>query len=172
MNEGIQTQSSTTTAKLRTASILMLAADAGLLAWAAMAALLPTHLPGPGGAPILEVGFERFAHSSWQALATASPGVTEFVTILFRLYGAYGVAFSLVAMAVAATAFRRGERWAWWALLVGNAITYPVAMTYDRIVGAIGPFEAMEYVGLAVIGVALVLAAPFRPACRAARATA
>jgi hypothetical protein len=30
------------------------------------------------------------------------------------------VAFGLLAIAVAATAFRRGDGWAWWALLVGT----------------------------------------------------
>lgn len=33
--------------------ILLLIADAGLVAWGAMAAALPDLLPGPGGTPIL-----------------------------------------------------------------------------------------------------------------------
>ena len=33
----------------------------------------------------------------------------EFMTVLFRVYGAYIVAFGLLAIAVAATAFRRGR---------------------------------------------------------------
>jgi hypothetical protein len=45
---------------------------------------------------------------------------TAFMTVLFRVYGAYIVAFGLLAIAVAATAFRRGDGWAWWALLVGT----------------------------------------------------
>ena len=40
-------------------------------------------------------------------------------------------AFGLLASAIAVTAFRRGERWAWWALLVGNTIALVSAMTYD-----------------------------------------
>src|SRR5690242_1022896 len=106
MNEHVQNQ---TNPSRRIASILVQVADAGLLAWGAMAALAPKHLAGPGGAPILEVGYERFTSSSWQGLASASPKAVDFITMLFRLYGAYGAAFSLVAIVVAATAFRRGE---------------------------------------------------------------
>jgi hypothetical protein len=54
-------------------------------------------------------------------------------------------------MAIAANAFRNAERWAWWALLVGNTIAFVSAMAYDRIVGAIGPFEMSEYLVLAAI---------------------
>jgi hypothetical protein len=72
------------------------------------------------------------------------------------------VAVAVLSIAIATTAFRRGEGWAWWALLVGNTIAFGGAMTYDRIVGAIGPFEMLEYVGLAGIYGALAVTAPFR----------
>ena len=53
-------------------------------------------------------------------------------TLLFRIYGIYCVAFSLLAIAIAANGFCRGERWAWWALLVGNTLTYVGAAAYDQ----------------------------------------
>ena len=74
------------------------------------------------------------------------------------MYGIFIVAFSWLAIAIAANAFRHGERWAWWALLVGNTIAFVSAMAYDRIVGAIGPFELSEYLGLAVIYGSLAIA--------------
>jgi hypothetical protein len=77
--------------------------------------------------------------------------VTIIPALLFRMYGIYGVGLSLLAIAIAAMGFRRGERWAWWALLVGNTIGYGAAMVYDQIVGAIGPFELSEYLGLAAV---------------------
>ena len=69
------------------------------------------------------------------------------------------------------TAFRRGERWAWWTLLVANVIAYGSAMSYDRVVNAIGPFEMMEYAGLAAVFAALAVKAPFRSAEQLAQAT-
>ena len=81
--------------------------------------------------------------------------------MLFRMYGIYGVAFGLMASAIAVTAFRRGDSWAWWALLVGNTIALVSAMTYDWIVNAIGPFELTEYLGLAIVYGSLAVTAPF-----------
>jgi hypothetical protein len=150
-------------ASRRVAWIGIVLADIGLLAWAAMAAFAPERLMGPGSAPILPAGYEGYTGASWDALSAVSAKAPEYVTLLFRMYGLYGVAFSLLAIAVAANAFRHGERWAWWALLVGNAITYVGAMVYDQTVRAVGPFEVTEYVALAlVIGALLVTAGPFQ----------
>jgi len=145
----------------RIAWLVILIADAGLLAWGAMAALAPQYLLGPGGRPILPAGYEGFSGGSWSELANMSPMTAGFITLLFRLFGAYGVAFALLAIAITATAFRRGEGWAWWALLGGNTIAFGTAMTYDRIVGAIGPFEMTEYLGIALIYASLAVTAPF-----------
>ena len=142
--------------------VLILIADLGLLGWGAMAALLPDLLPGPGSAPILAAGYEGFTKGSWQELTNASPMAARFMSVLFRLYGAYIVAFGLLAVGIAATAFKRGDRWAWWALLLGTTIAYGSAMTYDWTVGAIGPLEMSEYLGLAIIYGALGVTAPFR----------
>ncbi|MGH8834471.1 MAG: hypothetical protein ACRDWG_05675, partial [Actinomycetes bacterium] len=99
---------------------------------------------------------------SWQELVATTPKTAEYTTLLFRMYGIYGVGLSLLAIAIAANGFRRGQRWAWWALLVGNTIGYGAAMVYDQVVGAIGPFEMSEYLGLAAIYGSLASTAPFR----------
>jgi hypothetical protein len=65
----------------------------------------------------------------------------------------------------------RGERWAWWALLVGNTVAMVSAMTYDKTVNAIGPFELSEYLGLAIVWGALAVTAPVGAAGPQARAT-
>ncbi len=146
--------------------ILIVAADLGLLAWGATAALVPERLVGPDSTPILTAGYQGFTGYSWQELLATAPKAAEYATLLFRMFGLYGVAFSLLAIAIAANGFRRGERWAWWALLVGNTITFIGAMAYDQIVRAVGPFELSEYLGLAAIYGALAITAPFRAASR------
>ena len=155
----------------RIAWLLILIADAGLLAWGAMAAVAPEYLPGPGSAPILTAGYEGFTGRSWSELTSASPTTADFIELLFRLYGVYIVAFCLLAIPITTTAFRRGEGWAWWALLVGNTIAFGSAMTYDLIVGAIGPFEMSEYLGVAVVYAALMVTAPFARAQRSLHGT-
>ncbi len=144
----------------RVAWILILIVDVGFVAWGAMAAALPDYLSGPGGTPIIIAGYQGFTNGSWSQLAAAAPLTARYIEVVFRMYGVYNVAFGLMASALAVTAFRRGDRWAWWALLVGNTITLVSATTYDRTVNAIGPFELSEYLGLAATYVALAVTAP------------
>jgi hypothetical protein len=146
----------------RGAWILILIADVGLLAWGAMAAVAPEHLLGPGAAPILNAEYEGFTGNSWSELASTSPMTTAFMTLVFRMYGIYGVAFALMVIAITVTAFRRGDGWAWWSLLVGNTLAFVAAMTYDRTVRAIGPFELTEYLGLGAIYFALAVTVPWK----------
>ncbi|HEY7193520.1 MAG TPA: hypothetical protein VH439_07235 [Gemmatimonadales bacterium] len=144
--------------------ILMLIVDALALVWGLMAAAWPDHLLGPGGMPIIPAGYEGFSKGSWSALVATSPQTAQYIEVLFRTYGMYNVGFGVMGVAVAVTAFRKGERWAWWALLAGNTITLVSAMVYDRTVNAIGPFEMSEYLGLAMVFAALVITVPFRKA--------
>jgi hypothetical protein len=93
---------------------------------------------------------------------SAAPKAAAYVEVLFRMYGVFNVVFALMAVAITLTAFRRGEHWAWWALLAGNTIAFIAAMTYDRTVNAIGPFEFSEYLGLAAVYAALAVTMPWR----------
>lgn len=146
--------------------VLILIVDVGLVAWGAMAAALPDFLLGPGGKPILSAGYEGFTGSSWSELVSSAPMTAEYIGVLFRMYGVFNVVFGLMAIAITLTAFRRGDGWAWWALLVGNTIALVSAMTYDRTVNAIGPFELTEYLGLALVIFALAITVPLRVAPR------
>jgi hypothetical protein len=104
--------------------ILVLIADVGFMAWGVMAAALPDLLPGPGGTPILTAGYEGFSKGSWSELASTSPMTAKYIVVLFRMYGVLNVLFGLMAIAITVTAFRRGQHWAWWALLAGNTIAF------------------------------------------------
>jgi hypothetical protein len=152
--------------------ILILIVDVGYVAWGAGAAASPDHLLGPGGKAILPAGYEGYSGGSWSALATNSPLIAGYMTVLYRMYGVYNVLFGLLGSAIAVTAFRRGEPWAWWALLVGNTVALGSAIRYDWIVNAIGPFELTEYIGLVLIWGALAVSAPFRAVERPVHSTA
>ena len=148
--------------KLRNiAWILILIVDVGYIAWGAGAALAPDHLLGPGGKAILPAGYEGYSGESWSQLTAASPLIAGYMTVLYRMYGIYNVVFGVMGSAIAVTAFRRGEPWAWWTLLIGNTVALVAAMTYDKTVNAIGPFELTEYLGLVITWAALAMTAPF-----------
>jgi hypothetical protein len=137
--------------KVRVALVLILIVEVGFILWGGMAAAWPGHLLGPAGKPILPAGYEGFSKASWSELASTAPMTAKYTEILFRMYGLYCFLFGLMSSAIAVTAFRRGERWAWWALLVGNTIALVSAMAYDWTVNAIGLFEVTEYAGLVMI---------------------
>ena len=148
----------------RTPWVLVLVVDAGFIAWGFMAAAFPDYLLGPGGQPILLAGYEGYTGGSWPELVGSSPMVAGYIEILFRMYGVFNLIVGLMGVAIAATAFRRGDTWAWWALLVANTMALVSAMTYDRMVNAIGPFELSEYLGLVLVYVALAMTARLRAA--------
>jgi hypothetical protein len=132
-------------------------ADAGLLLWGALTVIAP-QCPGA----CMTNGFEIFTRQSWADLAAVSASTASFLLLVFRVFGAYNVAFGLLGIAVAATAFRRGEAWAWWALLIANTLAYGSAMTYDRMVGFIGTNEMLEYVCIAGVFAAAAVTAPMQ----------
>lgn len=150
------------TGRRNAALVLLLVVDVGMIAWGLMAAAWPDHLLGPHRVPILKAGYEGFTKASWAELVNTSPMTAKYIGILFRLYGVYCLVFGTMATAVAVTAFRRGEPWAWWTLLAGNTIALASAMTYDWTVNAIGPFELTEYLGVVAVYAALAITAPFR----------
>lgn len=139
--------------------ILILVVDLAYIVWGAMAAAMPEGLLGPGGKAILPAGYEGYTGASWAELLRTSPMTARYMVVLYRTYGIYCVVFGVMGSAIAATAFRRGERWAWWTLLAGNTIALGAAMRYDWVVNAIGPFELTEYFGLALVFAALALTA-------------
>jgi hypothetical protein len=143
--------------------ILILIVDVAYIGWGAGVAIAPDHILGPGGRAILPAGYEGHSGAAWSALAASSAG---YMTVLYRLYGTYCVLFGFMGGAIAVTAFRRGERWAWWTLLVGHTIALIAAMTYDKVANAIGPFELTEYLGLLLVWGAFAITAPFRTAAR------
>jgi hypothetical protein len=155
------------------AVILVLIVDLAYIAWGAMAAVSPDRLlKGPGGKPILPAAYEGYSGGSWPELAEASPGTAGYILVLYRMYGIYCALFGLLASAIAVTAFRRGEVWAWWTLLAGNTIALLSAIRMDWISKAIGPFELTEYLGLVFVFAAFAVTAPSLAAERRSRSTA
>jgi len=155
----------------RIAWMLILFVAVAYIVWGAGAAIAPEGLPGPGGMAILPAAYHGYTGGSWSALVSASPMTAGYVDLMYRMYGTYCALFGLLTSAIAITAFRRGEPWAWWTLLVGNTVALVAAMRMDWLSRAIGPFELTEYLGLAMVWGALAVTAPFLASGRKVRAT-
>jgi hypothetical protein len=64
------------------------------------------------------VTMQRITGMTWEELRAASPEVANLIDLLVRTGGANLVIIGLLSMTVCLTGFRRGERWAWYALWV------------------------------------------------------
>ena len=65
-----------------------------------------------GEAPTLQ----GISGMTWQQLSSANPNAASMIDYLVRAGGVHLFILGLLSMVVAATAFRRGERWAWYAM--------------------------------------------------------
>lgn len=130
----------------RAATVVVVVAGAGIVLYGVLALFDPS---------MLTAGFETFTGGSWPAFAATEGDAAEFILIEFRLLGGLNVNIGMLLVAIATTAFRRGDRWSWWVLLLGNTLAYGIPMVYDQVVGYIGVFEILEYVALAAVYVAL-----------------
>jgi hypothetical protein len=148
--------------RLRIATIVILVVDVAYIAWGAMAGAMPEGLIGPGGKGILPAAYDGYTGGSWSELVRTAPMTAKYVALMYRMYGIYCAVFGVMASAIAATAFRRGARWAWWTLLAGNTVALVSAIRMDWISNAVGPFELTEYLGLVLVWAALAMTIPFR----------
>jgi len=167
----VSTGTNAMSVRRRVAWILILIVDVGFIAWGTGAAVFLDHLLGPGGKTILPAAYEGLSKGSWSDLVQTVPMAAQYMDVLYRTYGWYNVAFGVTTTLIAVTAFRRGDRWAWWALFLGNTITLVSAIIYDKRVNAIGPFELTEYLGLLMVWGACAFTAPFLAAGRMPRVT-
>jgi hypothetical protein len=62
--------------------------------------------------------FGRLTGTTWDELRVADPGAAHFVDYQVRVGGIYLVMIGSLTAAISVTAFRRGERWAWYAMWV------------------------------------------------------
>jgi hypothetical protein len=67
--------------------------------------------------------FQASTGIEWTALATSSPEVADYITRLLRLVGVVFFGLNLLVAVIAYASFRKGERWAWFALWV-----YPLVL--------------------------------------------
>lgn len=126
-------------------------ADAAVMLYGLLAVLKPVEM--------LDGGFETFTGRRWATLQGDDPASADYVAMLGRVLGALNVAVGVLGCAVAAAGLRRGEAWAWYALLLGNAFGYGGPIAFDLTVRSITIFEQLEMALAALVGVALAMSA-------------
>jgi hypothetical protein len=116
-----------------------------------------------GGASDLQNGETVFMHSitgmSWNELQAASPKVANLIDLKFRMDGAALTTTALLSLAICLTGFRRGERWAWyalWALPLWMISTVVFILMVDKQPGSGTPVPVISGSILTVIWVSML----------------
>jgi hypothetical protein len=81
---------------------------------------------------------ESLAGIAWEDLQATQPRVANLVSMSSRSLGAAIFVVSILSMSITLTAFRRGERWAWYALWVWplwNVAIFGLLYTAERYPG-------------------------------------
>jgi hypothetical protein len=93
----------------------------------------------------------------WDELAAVGPTTARITSLSVRFAGAAGLCAGVLAMAMAMTSFRRGDRWAWyaaWALPLFAGLELIVLAAYGAVSGSSllwdGTLAALGLLGLAV----------------------
>lgn len=102
---------------------------------------------------------ERLLDMSFEELLQQVPTLPSYLVVIYRFFGLYLLGFGMVTAAVAATAFRRGERWAWWLMFLGLGgllllQTYLIAVHIP-----VSPFLWLDILVLLLWGIGLAFSA-------------
>jgi hypothetical protein len=107
---------------------------------------------------------ESMTGTPWAEVKATNPHMASLVNLLTRILGAWLIGFSVLALGVSVTAYRKGDRWAWyalWALPLTFALIFAVFLTAGRVAGAPTPPALFSAPGLFVLS-ALGLLLPYR----------
>lgn len=102
---------------------------------------------------------ERLLGMSFEELIRQVPTLPAYLVVVYRFFGLYLMGFGLMTTGVTLTAFRRGERWAWWLLLLGLGgllllQTYLIAVHIP-----VSPFLWLDVLVLLLWGIGLAFSA-------------
>jgi len=108
---------------------------------------------------LLEGDVKLIMGLSWSELKALSPVATDFVRWLYGAMGLLKMSWSFLVLAITLTGYRRGEKWAWYALWLVPILLVSSALFNSSFVG---DFSLMlEWIPITTISV-LGLLLPYR----------
>ena len=102
--------------------------------------------------------FKPFMGQSWADFVSTNAQLASFIYLQSRYFGIVAIVIGFVAVTITLTAYRRGEKWAWYLALAGNAVGFGGSIVITNIVGDISGI-VMNTVLLIIVLVALVIGA-------------
>ena len=106
--------------------------------------------------------FQSFMGQPWADFVASNAKLGAFLSMLSRVLGVQLIISAIVAIAITLTAYRRGEKWSWYILLVGNTLGYGSGLVWEAATDLIPILVVyaiillVAYVGLAISAKAIL----------------
>ncbi len=95
---------------------------------------------------------------TWAEIAAASPAAVPYIRALERKVGAFGLVLTIGTLFVLFGAFKKGEGWAWWFILVATGGGWLINIIFH--IFSRSPLGlAMSVVGIAAVLIVLIFTA-------------
>jgi len=79
---------------------------------------------------------QRFTGMTVEQLRTQSPALFTWIGLVFRSWGAFAVGLGVLLTGIAVSAYRRGERWAWWTVALAGLSTFTIFLKVNFVLGS------------------------------------
>ena len=111
-------------------------------------------------APDISVGqdLQSFMGQPWTDFVASNAKLGSFISLLGRVLGMQMISIGILTIAITLTAYRRGEKWAWWVFLAGNTLGWGSGLALEGTTGVM-PIVAVQAIILLVAYVGLAIAA-------------
>ncbi len=99
--------------------------------------------------------FQSVMGQPWADFVMSNAKLGTFLSMLIQLIGVQVIVIGIVSIAITLMAYRRGEKWSWYILLVGNTLGFGSGLVWEAatdVIQTLVMFAIMllvAYVGLA-----------------------
>lgn len=108
---------------------------------------------------IFEADAEDVTHIPWTDLKASTPDASKFVIFVYGQMGLLKISWSLFVLAITLSGYRRGEKWAWYMMLLAPILLVSDAVFSVLFIGDIN--QVLQFVPITAITM-LGLLLPYR----------
>lgn len=92
---------------------------------------------------------------TWDELLTRVPGIGSFLAEVQTVLDTYEVGFGIAVMAISWFSYRKGERWAWYALWIVPLVVLSITLNDVRAGMSLSGFLGIPLLALSLLGLLL-----------------
>ena len=85
---------------------------------------------------VLRAEDQRFTGLDPDQLKALIAQLFVWIGLVFRSWGAFAIGLGILVTAVGSTAYRQGDRWAWWALVAAGLLTFGIFLAVNVVLAS------------------------------------